>query len=313
MARLVGTGGCNDMVSDDAMIEIDGVSKLFGQTAAVDALSLRIAPGTKFGFLGPNGAGKTTTIRMLMGLVTPSDGRVRVFGLDPRADSRACRIQIGYVPEEHLAYRWMRVGELIHFCQAFYPTWSASSCQRWLSYFGLRTDQKLKALSKGTLAKLSLLLALSHSPALLIMDEPTSGLDPIVREEFLDGVLDMLCDGEHTVFFSSHILSDVRRLADRVGIMFEGQLLTDRRTDELVASTKGIRAVLQNGSPPQQAPVGTVCQAVDQREWLLTVSQFSERTVQELKRAPEIRSFSVTDLDLEDIFKAYVRGAKEPC
>ncbi len=293
------------------MIELDTVSKQFGQKVAVKDLSLSIPPGTKFGFLGPNGAGKTTTIRMLMGLTRPSSGTVRVCGLNPRREQRACRIQIGYVPEEHLAYRWMKIGELIRFCRAFYPTWSESTCKRWLAHFSLSPDQKVKTLSKGMLAKLSLLLALSHEPELLVMDEPTSGLDPIVREEFLEGILDMLCDGEHTVLFSSHILSDVRRLADRVGIMFGGQLLTDQQTDELVASTKRIRAVLRNGSPPRRQPRGIICQEFDSREWSLTISHFSTLTAKELQDAPEIRNFDVVDLDLEDIFKDYVRGARE--
>ena len=301
------------MVSGDGIIDINGVSKLFGQMVAVDDLSLTIPRGTKFGFLGPNGAGKTTTIRMLMGLIMPSGGQVRVCGLDPRKDARACRIQIGYVPEEHLAYRWMRIGELIRFCRAFYPTWNAAVCKRWLAQFGLAPDHRVKTLSKGMLAKLSLLLALSHEPELLVMDEPTSGLDPIVREEFLDGILEMLCDGEHTLLFSSHILSDVRRLADRIGIMFNGRLLTDRPTDELVARTKRVRAVLRNGSAPRLQPSGIVCQAVDKREWLLTVSDFSEMTVMELQDAPEIRGFEVIDLDLDDIFKDYIRGAREQC
>ena len=301
------------MVSGENMIDINGVSKRFGQKVAVDDLTLSIPRGTNFVSLGPNGAGKTTTIRMLMGLIRPCGGRVRVCGLDPRKDSRACRIQIGYVPEEHLAYRWMRIGELIHFCRAFYPTWNAAVCKRWLAHFGLAPDQKVKTLSKGMLAKLSLLLALSHEPELLVLDEPTSGLDPIVREEFLDGILEMLCDGEHTLFFSSHVLSDVRRLADRVGIMFDGRLLTDRPTDELVANTKRVRAVLRNGSVPHRQPNGIVYQAVDKREWLLTVSDFSELTVKELRDAPEIRGFEVIDLDLDDIFKDYIRGARAQC
>ena len=301
------------MTTGDWAIQIDGVSKLYGQKIAVDDLSLRIPRGTSFGFLGPNGAGKTTTIRILLGLIRPSSGRVRVCGLDPRRDRRTCRIQIGYVPEEHLAYRWMRIGELVRFCQAFYPTWNASVCKWWMVHFGLAPDQKVKTLSKGMLAKLSLLLALSHEPEVLVMDEPTSGLDPIVREEFLDGIIEMLCDGEQTVLFSSHILSDVRRLADRVGIMFGGRLLADRPTDELVASTKRIRAVLHDGSVPDRQPTGIVCQAVEDREWLLTVSDFSARTETELQDSPEIRGFEVTDLDLEDVFKDYVRGARAQC
>jgi ABC-2 type transport system ATP-binding protein len=123
--------------------------------------------------------------------------------------------RIGYVPEVPQMYRWMRVGELIGFTRAFYPTWNADECARLLDLFALDPAKKVRHLSKGMAAKLSLLLALSHDPEVLILDEPTSGLDPLVREEFLDGVLRAACKRRRTVLFSSHALEDVRRLADK--------------------------------------------------------------------------------------------------
>ena len=128
-------------------------------------------------------------------------------------------------PETHHIYRWMRVREVLGFCKSCFPTWNDQTCREMLDLFGLDPEKKVKHLSKGMLVKLSLLLAVSHEPELLLLDEPLSGLDPIAREEFLDGVLRTICDRGQTVLISSHMLDDVRRLADTVGILNNGRLV----------------------------------------------------------------------------------------
>ncbi|MGY8767697.1 MAG: AAA family ATPase [Pirellulales bacterium] len=160
------------------------------------------------------------------------------------------------------------------------------------------------------LVKLSLVLAVSHEPEVLLLDEPMAGLDPLAREEFLDGVLRNVCDREQTVIFSTHSLDDVQRMADTVGILYGGRLLVNSKVDELLATTKRIRATLANGQPPKQVPESTVWQEVQGREWMLTVSDFTEETMQQINSEEGIDHVEVIDLGLEDLFKDYVRGRK---
>ncbi len=296
--------------ASETAIELAGVTKRFGRQVAVNDLSLKIRKGCAFGFLGPNGAGKTTTIRMLMGLLRRDGGQVSVLGLDPNTDALAIKQRVGYVPEQQFIYRWMRVEEAIAFCRSFYPTWNHGVSSRLLKLFDLDPHKRVKHLSKGMVVKLSLLLAMAHEPELLILDEPMAGLDPLVREELLDGVLQTVCDRQQTVVFSSHTLGDVQRLADDVGIIHEGQLLVYCAVDDLLKRTKRIRAVLHDGSDPSRPPEGMIWQRVQNREWLLTVKDFSAETVERLKATNPLETVEVMDLAMEDIFKDYVRGRR---
>ncbi len=293
-------------------IETMGLSKRYGEELAVDDLSFEIPTGTVFGFIGPNGAGKTTTIRILMGLLRKSAGQARVLGMDVDARSTAMRQRVGYVPEIHSIYRWMRVREVIGFCRTLYDVWNDELCRELLGLFELDPDKKVKHLSKGMLAKLALLVAVAHEPELLILDEPTAGLDPLIREEFLDGVLRTICERSQTVLFSSHTLDDVQRLSDRVGILYEGRLLVSCPTEELLTGTKRVRAVLGNGGAPGEPPPGTIWQRFQHREWLLTVRGFSPDTVAYLRDRFPVESIDVFDLGLEDVFKDMVKGRRLP-
>jgi ABC-2 type transport system ATP-binding protein len=296
----------------DPVIELTGVTRRYGQAMAVDDLTLHVPHGHTFGLIGPNGAGKSTTIKMLLGMLRPDAGRVRVLGIDVFAEPSRMKERVGYVPEVPQVYRWMRVGEVIDFARTFYPTWNRDECVRLLDLFALDTAKKVRHLSKGMAAKLSLLLALAHEPEVLILDEPTSGLDPIVREEFLDGVLRAACQRRRTVLFSSHSLDDVRRLADTVGILYEGRLLVQRGVDELLASTRRIRAVLRDGCLPRHEPAGTVWQRVERREWLLTVSDFTPGLLDQLRAENALEHVEVTGLNLEELFKDFVKGRRGP-
>jgi ABC-2 type transport system ATP-binding protein len=319
-------------------IELSGLTKRFGRTLAVDSLSLRIPHGSTFGLLGPNGAGKSTTIKMLMGMLSISAGQARVLGVDVQADPVQIKQRVGYVPEAHNIFRWMRIREVIGFCKSCFPTWNDQTCNEILDLFALDPEKKVKQLSKGMLTKLSLLLAVSHEPELLVLDEPLSGLDPIAREEFLDGVLQTICDRGQTVLISSHMLDDVRRLADTIGILNNGRLVVQGGVDELLTSTKRIRATLRNGFRPNQSfagktgtgsepnssggtnnassevPVpilpGVVWQHVEGREWTITVRDFSPEKVQQVRAIEGVERADVIDLGLEELFKDFIRGQR---
>ena len=291
-------------------IETLGLTKRFGDQAVVRDLSLRIPAGCTFGFIGPNGAGKTTTIKMLMGMLRITSGRARILGVDVTDDPAALKQRIGYVPELHFIYRWMGIEEVIGFCRAVYENWNDRLCAELLDLFELNPSKKVRHLSKGMVAKLALLLAVAHEPEVLILDEPTSGLDPIVREEFLGGVLQSSGARERTVLFSSHTLSDVQRIADMIGIIYEGRLLTQCPTEELLTGTKRIRAVLHDGCIPGEPPEGTIWQRLQRREWLLTVRGFSPAILETLRSSYPVETLEVIDLGIEDVFKDYVKGRR---
>ena len=300
----------NTTADNDPAIELTGLSKRFRRTLAVDDLSLQVPRGSTFGLISPNGAGKSTTIRILMGLLSPTAGKARVLGMDVLADPVRVKQRVGYVPETHHVYRWMRVEEVIGFCRSLYKPWNDRTCREMLDLFALDLRKKVKHLSKGMLVKLSLLLAVSHDPELLVLDEPMAGLDPVAREEFLDGVLRTICERGQTVLFSTHTLDDMQRLADTVGILYEGRLLVHRNIEELLAGTKRIRATLRNGRRPERLPAGTIWERVQGREWLVTVADFSPEKVQQIRAEEAVEHVEVIDLGLEDLFKDFVKGKR---
>ena len=196
-------------------------------------LDLALAPGTVLGFVGPNGSGKTTTLNCIAGLVIPDSGRVEVLGraVDPRAPD--WKAEIGVVGEAHGFYRAWTAGENLRFLARFYPGWSDRRAGRLADRLGLPLDKKVQQLSKGQLAKLALVAALGHAPRLLLLDEPTAGLDPVVRAEVLDVLWEALEDGEHAIFYSTHVLSDIGRLADELVFLREGRVLLRSSKDAL--------------------------------------------------------------------------------
>jgi ABC-2 type transport system ATP-binding protein len=291
-------------------IELSGLTKRFGKTLAVDDLSLSVKRGSTFGLIGPNGAGKSTTIKMLMGVLRPSAGTVRVLGRDVAEEAVEVKQRVGYVPESHFMDRWMRVKEVTGYCRSAFAKWSDEKCREMLERFELPSEKRVKHLSKGMLVKLSLALAVSHEPEMLILDEPMAGLDAVAREEFLDGVLRTVCDQGQTVLLSTHSLDDIQRMADSVGFLYGGRLLVHRNIDQLLAETKRIRATLSNGSLPRQVPANIVWQQVDGRNWLVTVADFTSDTLQQFGALDGVNNAEVVDIGLEDLFKDFVKGQR---
>ncbi len=196
-------------------------------------LDLALSPGTVLGFVGPNGSGKTTTLNCIAGLVIPDSGRVDVLGraVDHRAPD--WKADIGVVGEEHGFYRSWTAAANLRFLSRFYERWSDQRVARLADRLGLPLDRKVSDLSKGQLAKLALVAALGHGPRLLLLDEPTAGLDPVVRAEVLDLLWEVLEDGEHAIFYSTHVLSDIGRLADELVFLREGRVLLRSSKDAL--------------------------------------------------------------------------------
>ncbi|MBN2295603.1 MAG: ABC transporter ATP-binding protein [Pirellulales bacterium] len=297
-------------VDDNWAIELMGLTKQFGRATAVDDLSLRVPRGSTFGLIGPNGAGKTTTMKMLMGILRPTAGAVTVLGTDVFAEPLVVKQRVGYVPESHNVDRWMHIHEAVGFCRSLYQSWNDQTCRQMLDLFELDPDKKVKQLSKGMQVKLSLVLAVSHEPEVLLLDEPMAGLDPLAREEFLDGVLRTICERGQTVIFSTHSLDDVQRLADTVGILYGGRLLVHRNIEELLATTKRIRATLTDGHLPGRLPEEIIWQRVQGREWLVTIGDFTPEKVRQIQDQEGVDHVEVIDLGLEDLFKDFIKGRK---
>jgi len=289
-----------------------GLTKHYPNGDGVKALDLNVPAGSKFGLIGPNGAGKSTTIKMLMGLVAPTAGSATVLGEPLGASSVSTRARVGYVPERHYIYPWMRVDEVIWFTRAFYPSWNQQFCLDLLGQYGLDTRKKVNELSHGMLTKLALTLSLSHEPELLLLDEPTTGHDPLVREDFHSGILHPLLEQtSRTVLFSSHIMSDIEKVSDTIGIIHEGSQLAACSRDELVQGTKRITTVLAAPRTPPAPPAGTIWQHIEGTRWSFTVHGFSDETLQELQQLNVATDFRVQDLGLEEIFKDFVKGARQ--
>jgi ABC-2 type transport system ATP-binding protein len=292
-------------------IALQNVTRRFGQQVAVDDVSLKLTRGQTFGFIGLNGAGKTTTIRMMVGLLAPTSGAILIEGHSTPLHRDKIKPTIGYVPDRPTIYPWMRIEEALEFARSFYGNWNDLRCMQLLKALELDRRKKIRHLSKGQAAKVSLLLAICHEPSVLILDEPTSGLDPLAREEFLEGVLAVTGERQQTVLFSSHTLADVQRLADRVGLMHEGKLLLNSPVSELLEKTKRIRAVLEDEFGSHESPPGSICQQVRGREWVITVENYSQDQIEFIRAKNRISHLDVEDLSLDDVFKDIVRSRRK--
>jgi len=205
----------------------------FGKFHAVDGLDLNVREGEIYGFLGVNGAGKTTAIRTIMGITKPSGGRIELFNKKVRKTTIKQKQRIGYVSQEQFLYPWMTAKLLGKFVSGLYPKWDQTEYERLLEVFSVPYQRKVSALSGGMKMKLALALALAPRPDLLILDEPTAGMDPVARHEFLEIIkLQARRDGR-TTFFSTHLLDEVEKTADRVGIIHEGKMRYEGELSDL--------------------------------------------------------------------------------
>ncbi len=288
-------------------IETRGLTKTYGVTPAVKNLNLEVEKGSIFGFLGPNGAGKTTTIKMLLGLLIPTEGTATILGLDTKKDHLKLRQKIGYVPETASLYPYLTVQEHLDLIKSLHKTWNETLINRYLDIFNLPKKQKADQLSKGMQTQLALLLALGHQPELLILDEPTAGLDPIMRREFLQTIISEATQNNQTVFLSSHVLSEVERIADTIGIIKHGELVLTRPVDELKTEEKKIRVVFQGDAPKHilNHP-GVIKVEQEKRSYLLTVNSNLEEILVAIEKTKPF-AVDILDLNLEEIFFEYTK------
>lgn len=232
-------------MTDTPVIHTRALRKSYGRIEAVRGLDLSVPPGRITGFLGRNGAGKSTTIKMLLGMMQPTSGEGTVLGkriADPK-ESVELRRRVAYVSEDKGLYRYMTVEQMIYFTSGFFPDWRPEVAAKLMREYELPRNRKVKALSKGMRTKLALLLAFSRRPELLILDEPSEGLDPFGVEQLLQGLVARSSEGT-AVFFSSHQIAEVERIADHVCILDKGRLVLDASLDDVRQSYRQIDVVL---------------------------------------------------------------------
>jgi ABC-2 type transport system ATP-binding protein len=231
-------------------IEIRGLNWRPGKSFAIQELDLTVPVGAIYGFLGPNGSGKTSIVRLLMGMARPLSGRMTVLGGEVPGDLPRILSRTGYVPERPHLYPALTVAESIRFHGAFYPTWDGAWAERLRKVFFLSPETRVGSLSKGEAGKLMILLALSQRPKLLILDEPTDGLDPVVRRDVLTAVLDYVSEIDASVFISSHLVHELERFCDWVGVLENGRLIAEMPMEAFKNEIKRIRVV----DPPLGTP-----------------------------------------------------------
>lgn len=300
-------------MEDGMAILTRGLTKSYGQVRALRGLDLDVREGEIFGFLGPNGAGKTTTIRCLLDLIRPDGGTVRVLGIDPQADPVAVRTRAGYLPGElHLDENFTVEGALRYLNGLRKGRADWGYLRQLAERLGLDLKLAVKNLSKGNKQKVGVIQALMHRPDLLLLDEPTFGLDPLMQREVLHLIAEA-CQAGATVFFSSHILSEVQEIAERVGIIRQGVLVEVAETASLI--NRAIRRVRVRFRQPVDAqqlaavPGVSVLAQEDGSGFLLQVEGEMDHLIKSLA------AFPVSDLEterpsLEEIFLAYYEGGE---
>lgn len=214
-------------------IATTSLTKIYEDIRAVSELNLRVPRGSIYGFLGRNGAGKTTTIKMILGLAPPTSGSARVLGMEAGKERVAILQRTAFVSEKKTLYASLTAAELVRFSRGFYPTWSDETVQKCAERLEIPMKQRFDKLSNGNQTKVFLMLALSQGADLMILDEPTTALDPVTAEEFLRMLAEDAMDRGSTIFFSSHQLEELERIAEYVGVMDHGELLLQARLDDI--------------------------------------------------------------------------------
>jgi ABC-2 type transport system ATP-binding protein len=294
------------------VVSAEHLSKDYGRDRGVVDLGFEVQAGEVFGYLGPNGAGKTTTIRLMLDLIRPSAGRVRLFGLDARRDGPAARAKVGYLPGDLRLYERLTPREHLRYFASLRGMDDLGDGERLADRLDLELDRPIKALSKGNRQKVGLVQALMHRPALAVFDEPTSGLDPLVQQVVYELVKETTTDGR-TVFVSSHVLSEVQHIADRVALIRDGRLeLVD--TVETLRQTALTRLEVTFGEAP---PSGTFDSVAGVREVgrngrvvHLTLEGSADPLVKALARY-DVHALDSHEADLEDVFLELYRGTPD--
>lgn len=287
-------------------IELQGVTKSYSGKTVLKNLNLSINQGCCYGFLGRNGSGKTTTIRIIMGLISHEAGTVKVMGQNSWNIGNNIKEKIGYVSEKQILPENLSVRSITSFSEKIYPNWNREKVKDLLDRFNIPENKKIKNLSQGMQKFLALVLVLGQEPELLVFDEPASGLDPIARQEFIDNVMNLLLQEKKTVFFSSHLLSDVEKIADTIGILKDGSISIEMELDEMKQSIKQIQIDFADGQYQKFEMPNIISERKIGNSVILTVRDCNEDFITSLKNKSKIEP-KILDMNFEEIFIALAK------
>lgn len=282
----------------DNILEINGLVKRY-PAFSLDSVSFSLPEGCVTGFIGANGAGKTTTIRSILNLAHKDAGTIKIFGLDAEEHEKEIKDRIGIIMDGSYFYNDLSMRDMKSIIAPAYSKWSDADYQSYMDKFDLDPKQKISTLSSGMRMKYALVLALSHQAELLIMDEPTSGLDPLVRSQFLEIIKEYMKNGGNGVFFSTHITSDLDKIADMLILINGGKIIFQRNKDDLLDTFRTVK--------------GNTTALNDQNKKLirgLRVSAFgftgiTDQVPEIKKEMPDVLLEKAT---IEDIMLAYIGG-----
>jgi ABC-2 type transport system ATP-binding protein len=292
----------------DTVIETKGLTRYFGRRKAVDGVTMTVPRGSVFAFLGRNGSGKTTTIRMLLGLLEPTRGSSKILGYDSPSLPPEARARIGYMSESHALYERFTVRENGEYQSRFYPRWNSRIFDAVIGHFRLDGNVRAAHLSRGERAGLSLALTLAPEPELLVLDDPALGLDPVARRSLLESMIYVTRGAGRTIFFSSHLLEDVERVADHIAIL-------DRSVLRACCSVETFRSQIRQfvlrysrgAAPPAQLPSlpGLLHARRSTDELRLTIASPGEQT-QQAVRTLGAASIEETAVGFDDALIGYL-------
>lgn len=287
----------------DTLVTARGLGKSFGRKTVFSDLSFQVEPGDVVGVLGKNGAGKTTLLEIILGFSPASSGTVQVFGHDSFRLPAAAKERIGFVPQQDELLDPLRAADQLRTFAAFYPRWDAALIARLCAAWEVDTEARIKSLSVGQRQKLSILLALGHHPDLLILDEPVASLDPLGRRQFLEQIIEIVADRRRAVVLSSHIVSDIERLANKIWILKDGALHWAGDADAL--KERVVRLHIRTAARlPELPPLPNLLSIVREEGYLCAIAtDWSDATAAHLHGVlgvmPEIETLTLEDIFLE--------------
>ncbi len=288
---------------NESAIEIRGLQKRYGDFQ-LGPIDLTVPKGAIYGLIGPNAAGKTTTIDLILGMGKEDAGAIKVFGLDHWEEEVEIKKRLGYVSPDLNYGAWKKVDRLIRYVRQYYGDWDMVYCAKLMEKLGIDAGDRIATMSFGTKIKLSLVIALSHRPELLLLDEPTIGVDAVSKQEIFGELLAAVQDEERTVLISSHGLSDIERFTDHLGIINKGQLLIEGPTSEIVERFRMVDFACANGDRPKEIEGFTIQQQTADRCRALIDTQTDAREWLNFKGVKEI---SETPVTLEELFVALLK------